>query len=167
MNTYQLWLDDLYPRAKFADALAIIEKLGHSKRMQTMRKEWIRESKPRETLVIAEGHTTKAEDQGGSSRHPFNEIALASRLERPESIEANRLAGTRVNASEESLFVSEDEEPIYEELPDDDLDVLLAEDEAEGRTGPVLQIRPDQRNQPSYMNFDDDIEAMTALDEMW
>ncbi|PYH47270.1 Chromosome segregation in meiosis protein 3 [Aspergillus saccharolyticus JOP 1030-1] len=47
LNFYQLWLDNLYPRAKFADGLAIIEKLGHSKRMQTMRREWIDEEKPK------------------------------------------------------------------------------------------------------------------------
>ncbi|GAA87267.1 chromosome segregation in meiosis protein 3 [Aspergillus luchuensis IFO 4308] len=47
LNFYQLWLDDLFPRAKFADGLAIIEKLGHSKRLQTMRREWIDEEKPR------------------------------------------------------------------------------------------------------------------------
>ncbi|KGM92628.1 uncharacterized protein PADG_11078 [Paracoccidioides brasiliensis Pb18] len=47
LNFYQLWLDNLYPRAKFADGLAIIEKLGHSKRIQIMRKEWINEGKPK------------------------------------------------------------------------------------------------------------------------
>ena len=41
---YQLWLDDLYPRAKFADGLAMIEKLGHTKRIQTMRRHWISET---------------------------------------------------------------------------------------------------------------------------
>lgn len=46
LNFYQLWLDDLFPRAKFADGLAIIERLGHSKRLQTMRRAWIEEEKP-------------------------------------------------------------------------------------------------------------------------
>ena len=47
LNFYQLWLDDLFPRAKFADGLTMIEKLGHSKRIQAMRREWIDEEKPR------------------------------------------------------------------------------------------------------------------------
>lgn len=47
LRFYQFWLDDLYPRAKFADGLAMIEKLGHSKRMQVMRRTWIDEAKPR------------------------------------------------------------------------------------------------------------------------
>lgn len=46
LNVYQFWLDDLYPRAKFADGLAIIEKLGHSKKIQVMRRAWINEEKP-------------------------------------------------------------------------------------------------------------------------
>nr|OQO17082.1 hypothetical protein B0A51_13380 [Rachicladosporium sp. CCFEE 5018] len=37
LNLYQLWLDDLYPKAKFRDALSMVEKLGHSKRMQVSR----------------------------------------------------------------------------------------------------------------------------------
>jgi hypothetical protein len=46
LNFYQLWLDGLFPRAKFADGLQLIEKAGHSKRMNVMRKEWIDEGKP-------------------------------------------------------------------------------------------------------------------------
>ncbi|KAL4869318.1 replication fork protection component Swi3-domain-containing protein [Aspergillus spectabilis] len=49
LNFYQLWLDDLFPRAKFADGLAMIERLGHSKRLQTMRREWIDEKKLKST----------------------------------------------------------------------------------------------------------------------
>ncbi|KAL4785849.1 replication fork protection component Swi3-domain-containing protein [Aspergillus varians] len=49
LNFYQLWLDDLFPRAKFADGLAIIERLGHSKRLQMMRQAWINEEKPKPT----------------------------------------------------------------------------------------------------------------------
>jgi replication fork protection complex subunit Csm3/Swi3 len=50
LNFYQLWLDDLFPRAKFADGLAMIERLGHSKRLQTMRRAWIDEEKPKSAV---------------------------------------------------------------------------------------------------------------------
>ncbi|KAL4877255.1 replication fork protection component Swi3-domain-containing protein [Aspergillus karnatakaensis] len=46
LNFYQLWLDDLFPRARFVDGLAMIEKLGRSKRLQTTRRQWIEEEKP-------------------------------------------------------------------------------------------------------------------------
>lgn len=48
LSFYQLWLHDLFPKANFADALAMVEKLGHRKTMQTMRMQWINEGKPRD-----------------------------------------------------------------------------------------------------------------------
>jgi replication fork protection complex subunit Csm3/Swi3 len=48
LNTYQLWLDDLFPRAKFKDALGDVEKVGHSKRMQVMRRAWLDATKPQQ-----------------------------------------------------------------------------------------------------------------------
>ena len=36
----------MYPRAKFSDGLSMIEKLGHSKRVQVYRRQWIEEGKP-------------------------------------------------------------------------------------------------------------------------
>ncbi|KAK8023780.1 hypothetical protein PG993_011846 [Apiospora rasikravindrae] len=47
LSFYQLWLDDLFPKAKFLDALAMIEKTGHTKHMQMERLGWINEGKPR------------------------------------------------------------------------------------------------------------------------
>lgn len=46
LNYYQMWLDQLYPRAKFADALQMVEKAGHTKKLQMYRKSWIDEGKP-------------------------------------------------------------------------------------------------------------------------
>ncbi|KAI9820337.1 MAG: chromosome segregation in meiosis- protein [Pycnora praestabilis] len=64
LNFYQLWLDDLFPRAKLADGLAIIEKLGHTKRMQVMRKEWIDEGKSKLTVADV-GVVGEAGSHGG------------------------------------------------------------------------------------------------------
>lgn len=38
-------MDDLYPKAKFKDGLTMVEKLGHTKRMQVSRRAWIDEPK--------------------------------------------------------------------------------------------------------------------------
>ncbi|KAH7390155.1 replication fork protection component Swi3-domain-containing protein [Cadophora sp. MPI-SDFR-AT-0126] len=46
LSFYQIWLDDLFPKARFLDALAMVEKMGHKKRIQMMRMEWINEGKP-------------------------------------------------------------------------------------------------------------------------
>ncbi|KAL1589236.1 hypothetical protein WHR41_02064 [Cladosporium halotolerans] len=45
LELYQLWLDELYPKAKFRDALTMVEKVGHTRRMQVSRRAWIDESK--------------------------------------------------------------------------------------------------------------------------
>ncbi|GAB1738586.1 hypothetical protein NU219Hw_g3388t1 [Hortaea werneckii] len=46
LNMYQLWMDDMYPRAKFRDAVTMVEKVGHSKRMQINRRGWMDATKP-------------------------------------------------------------------------------------------------------------------------
>ncbi|KAI9681818.1 MAG: chromosome segregation in meiosis- protein [Trizodia sp. TS-e1964] len=45
LSLYQLWLDDLYPKAKFNDALYMVEKLGHHKRIREMRETWLEEGR--------------------------------------------------------------------------------------------------------------------------
>ncbi|KAI1825858.1 Swi3-domain-containing protein [Xylaria intraflava] len=47
LSFYQLWLDGLFPKAKFLDALGMVEKAGHKKRLQVKRMEWINEGRPR------------------------------------------------------------------------------------------------------------------------
>lgn len=79
LNVYQLWLDDLYPRAKFADGLAIIERLGHTKRMQTMRREWINEGKPQESLgSLGEGAEMPAGEQTSSKNGHNQSVKVKS-----------------------------------------------------------------------------------------
>ncbi|KAL5349706.1 chromosome segregation in meiosis-related protein [Pseudogymnoascus australis] len=46
MGLYQLWLDDLYPKAKFGDALGMVEKVGHRKAVAVARRGWIEEGRP-------------------------------------------------------------------------------------------------------------------------
>ncbi|KAJ4405394.1 chromosome segregation in meiosis- protein [Gnomoniopsis sp. IMI 355080] len=54
LSFYQDWLDDLFPKAKFIDALAMVEKAGHNKQLRSMRAEWINEGRPK-TAIIDEG----------------------------------------------------------------------------------------------------------------
>ncbi|TDZ28012.1 Chromosome segregation in meiosis protein 3 [Colletotrichum spinosum] len=46
LSFYQFWLDDLFPKARFLDALAMVEKAGHKKQIILKRNEWINEAKP-------------------------------------------------------------------------------------------------------------------------
>ncbi|EFE44048.1 replication fork protection component Swi3, putative [Trichophyton verrucosum HKI 0517] len=86
LNFYRLWLDELYPRAKFTDTLATIEKLGHSKRLQVMRREWIDEGKPR----------PEVDD---------DDFQLGKEQDLPTREKGNQQDGARLNPEEEDLFI--------------------------------------------------------------
>lgn len=187
LNLYQLWLDDLYPRAKFVDGLAIIEKLGHTKRMQTMRKEWINEGRPRDP---AENWGTGEAKSNG--QHPGPASGLGKSPEtRPNEGSSTPAATNAIDfdngeiydatpkkvretstnhnqESDESLFLSEDEQ-VNAQPPDDDLDALLAEDEVKESASTALTAKQGQAqgHTGQEANFDDEMEAMAGMDDMW
>ncbi|KAI4642694.1 chromosome segregation in meiosis- protein [Alternaria incomplexa] len=158
LNMYQLWLDDLYPRAKFADALAIIEKVGHTKRMQLMRKDWIDEGKPRRNTGQDED-----DDDAGREKTPQQSTEDMEGVENGGQEDAGhpteREASTR-NATGDAAEPPESGDP-----DDDELDALLAESEQPSYTAPkTLPTRPmPTQDDP----FADDMEAMAEMDDMW
>lgn len=156
LNMYQLWLDDLYPRAKFADALAIIEKVGHTKRMQVDRKAWIDEGKPRRTteeddedIDLAGSEKTPAQDHHETTE---NQEASADTAERqPIAESSDRSRGE---------FHAADEQP-----EEDELDALLAEsNQPELSALNALPSRPVPTNDDP---FADEMEAMEGMEDMW
>ncbi|KAL8873946.1 MAG: hypothetical protein Q9174_000665 [Haloplaca sp. 1 TL-2023] len=195
LNIYQLWLDDLYPRAKFADALAIIEKLGHSKRIQVMRREWISEGKPREAYdgedaSRAVSETTRPNqetarpiqeprerasnkgEEGSVKTHKRQSPGLddedlyaASPLRRQE--DSDKRSST---ALESSLFLPGDTiEDRHPEDDLDDLDALLAEDDVtDGRraVGSTASHLQTLNKTRTADDFDDEMEAMADMG-MW
>ena len=162
---YQLWLDDLYPRAKFADGLTIIEKLGHSKRMQTMRKTWVNEAKPKDIyeetdlMDASKAHlrlSKNASDQAPNATSAPMLSGEGDNSRGPEAVEtADSFEGH--NNVEESLFVSDDEGgsgPSNMEGPMDDLDALLAEEAPQNPPA----------GSSANNDFDDEMEAMADFD---
>ncbi|OJJ76759.1 hypothetical protein ASPBRDRAFT_35916 [Aspergillus brasiliensis CBS 101740] len=154
LNFYQLWLDDLFPRAKFADGLAMIEKLGHSKRLQTMRREWIDEEKPRLSAADSEhtGQTRTPSPDAHDDSMPIGHLDEAdATLTRGDSVTqappTHSLGGPSSLAlggapQQDDLFVSDDESVPTELIDerahnndndndddDDDLEALLREHE--------------------------------------
>lgn len=146
LSFYQLWLDDLYPKARFLDALAMVEKAGHKKRLMTARNEWLNERKPK-----------SAEEKADDDDDPFaleesaDTAPAAVRL--PERPGAGRLiqsrelgnGGPSTPSRDHPDDFSEDED-LYNVTPragprpgltalqpdapdDDDLDALMAEAE--------------------------------------
>ena len=152
LNVYQLWLDDLYPRAKFADGLAIIEKLGHKKRIQIMRREWINEGKPRESL------DSLGEGAGKPAKSVDDKSWEANLRERP------RTPVTAVGDSHD-LYAA-----TPKSIRDDrttkrngDTEVLVLEHS----TTPVLKLGQKIGSPTRDMNSDDDEDALSALNNVW
>lgn len=156
LNMYQLWLDDLYPRAKFADALAIIEKVGHTKRMQVDRKVWLDEGKPK--------HTTEQDEEDLDSSLP-NEAAAQEKAEIIQGLEQRETAAREQPDSEMPAQRRVSVESLAEEPDEDELDALLAEREQPALSaakGLHPQIRP-----VDVDPFADEMEAMEGMEDMW
>ncbi|KAL8913314.1 MAG: hypothetical protein Q9172_007314 [Xanthocarpia lactea] len=178
LKFYQLWLDDLYPRAKFADGLAMIEKLGHKKRIQIMRREWIHEGKPREKYHDVDA-PKGAEGVFRPDSKPKNHETVGDNDRIDGTLETEQMSNLHnedlsggfphldktVNDEPETLFLSND--AIDNQTPEDDLDALLAEsaDDNEGRQL-VLSNTPRRHEdllQDREDNFDDDLEALAEI----
>lgn len=150
MNIYQLWLDDLFPKAKFADGLSIIEKLGHKKQMQVWRKDWIEQDKPK-TLVEDDNEDMLDLVEPESNANGAAGIETVS--SQPEAAaEASSAAGTSAVADHtEATGIVTRASTSQEEPEMDELDALLAEE-----TSPGIQ---NQRRD----EYADDEEALAEL----
>lgn len=160
LNYYQQWLDNLYPRAKFADGLQLIEKVGHSKRMNVMRKEWIDESKPGYISKKSLAGKDEFEDDDLYAAGEVNPIE--NRPEQPSNAAPNTSAD--VGMADDSLFITDSntnrKSTANDELPEDDeLEALLAEQET--RQAPAktqISTNPDSEGE-------DDLDALLAEQE--
>lgn len=168
LGYYQLWLDNLYPRAKFADGLQLVEKVGHGKMMQAMRKEWIDEGKP--------GHGRGVEDeQTSGTEGKQNAVERAAGAEHNQSSD-KKLEITSKHDAQDSIF-GDIEEGVEDDLffndptikttaqddqmnePDEDeLDALLAEQSHTRDSQPQQQ----QQHDASTADEDDDLDALMA-----
>lgn len=180
LNLYQLWLDDLFPKAKFRDALAMVEKLGHKKRIQALRMEWINEGNPNvqpdldasalETQTRCTGVTTIDENypetgEDVSQRTRDERPSTPMEEEQPEEDIYNATPKTQTqrskntpeqpNTASEKLGTLEEEGPV-----DDELDALLAGFSAKPHHDLVTSTV--EKN-----DFEDDEEAMAEMDMDW
>ncbi|KAK4570209.1 chromosome segregation in meiosis- protein [Recurvomyces mirabilis] len=139
LGMYQLWLDDMFPKAKFRDGMKMVEKLGRGKRMNDMRKGWIDGTKTRER----EGSMERIGDDGAGAG-------------------AGAAEGDRAN---DHLF--EDEQMLDWPLngdsndvpPEDELDALMNENVA-----PII-TRPQAQSRPMFEDDEDELDEMFAHDK--
>ncbi|KIW20318.1 hypothetical protein PV08_00893 [Exophiala spinifera] len=164
LNYYQLWLDNLYPRAKFADGLQLVEKVGHSKRMRIMRKEWIDEGKP--------GYARKwgqKDDQDQDQDQAVSDLFGGNNSAENSSTPSADATAVHGETGGDSLFIpdsrSGNEMPPEDNLPDDDeLEALLAEQDT-ASTVASKATAPAKPTVDADSEGEDDLDALLAEQE--
>ena len=168
LRMYQLWLDDLYPRAKFSDGLQIIEKLGHTREMQMLRKQWIDEDKPKPSYEAeieihpVKSSTSAPQEQQVSGNESAEQVsATAGPVDQASSRSDLNDKGT----SGQSPHVGYSDQP-----ENDELDALLAAEPLRdshqqdsmlgtGRQPNISRVEPSMANE-----FEDDEDALREMD---
>jgi replication fork protection complex subunit Csm3/Swi3 len=176
LSFYQLWLDDLFPKAKFLDALTMVEKAGHGKNMAVLRKQWIDEGKPKTTqdnddddipFGASREETPRSKDSEPTRLAPVFEQAAAQAKARTEKTPTKN---DDPFASDEDIYNATPRRPaaakfaaVSEDVPGDDLDALMAETEAQpAATSLFGDSLFGPRKQAGNAPDDDDLEALMA-----
>lgn len=191
LNTYQLWLDDLFPKAKFLDGLTMVEKLGHKKKIQIYRKEWIDEGKPRsadddlDDFIATRGNQTI--DRGaGEGRDTLDNIPEEAQVVRDvlpgrDHEQLSPQGGNEPDEDELDALLQEASAETFQtqsptiktrqsiqEPDEDELDALLAEDGPAAAAPKSLFGGPSSREKSPPKqpvdDFADEEEAMAGLD---
>lgn len=165
LGFYQLWLDDLYPRAKFADGLQMVEKVGHGKRMQIMRREWIDEGKPgyekdgEERYAsgdVGKEDGTEGLSNGETKQSDGKQLEAGSKSNTQDSIFGN------LDQGEDDMFFADPKNATFghdydmNEPDDDELDALLAEQTA------TIDMQPHHRQPVFNKDEEDDLDPLLA-----
>ncbi|KAI1733489.1 replication fork protection component Swi3-domain-containing protein [Xylaria scruposa] len=176
LSFYQLWLDDLFPKAKFLDALSMVEKAGHKNQIRLKRIQWIDEGKPR-SAGFDDGDGD--DDLFGDSNQPEERdpAIFPARVAPIFQNSLDKRAKTPVGDDpfpDEDIYNASPKRPINTapatggadaqangEPDDDDLDALMAEEEAQ-RTAPVSIFGNGKTMQTRREPDDDDLDALMA-----
>lgn len=176
LSFYQEWLDDLFPKAKFLDALAMVEKIGHTKALHEIRTNLIDESRPKSSTFDEgdEGDAAETEQQEADAlqRQPGS---MAPRSEKPSSNRAKTpdrndwLEDDIYNATPTANRKKDTATETQDGPDDDELDALMAQ-----TGGSTPQNKPDDRpvragfsagkpnTMPSQPDDEDDLDALMA-----
>ena len=144
----------------------MIEKLGHSKSMQVMRKTWIDESKPRDPQVDLEIRAPSTKEDNSS-----NTLAAMAEPRLPQTPIQTNVNEVPQHAGRESdpdnLFLSEDEEsnPANGAPDEDELDALLAEESTAPSARPSVPTLSLTSNILKDAPPADDVDALLAEHE--
>lgn len=179
----------------------MVEKMGHKKRMQIMRMEWINEGKPRSSV-----HEDSLFDEpelplreGGEREKTAPRVAPIFEARATERPKTPSTSNADVDAEMEDIYDATPrparttegnishpaaavggsifgpaktviaDEPPDDELGDDELDALLAEEEMlQATSGNVRSAPVTNKASAPQEDFDEDeMEAMAEMDSIW
>ncbi|EFQ26865.1 replication Fork Protection Component Swi3 [Colletotrichum graminicola] len=171
---YQLWLDDLFPKAKFLDALAMVEKAGHKKQIALKRMDWINEGKPKpweeDDDKMEKGNESTGQKKDMTPLAPA--VTMGTEEQRPITPEGGYMPDDHdIYGATPLVPVGRREQerskrPI-EEPEDDDLDALMAEAEAASQAQAQAQSRQAPGVKSVTDDFADEEAAMAEMDGLW
>jgi replication fork protection complex subunit Csm3/Swi3 len=152
LSFYQLWLDDLFPKAKFLDALAMVEKAGHKTMMLSQRKEWMAEAR-RQAREWDEGDVEGDAELWGATSHERQE----QQQQPPSHLPSNGKTGDGTPTQNGADGVLEDGE--------DDLSHLTPQRRQQEPPASGGKTAPEARSS-TLIGDDDDEEFESLLKEM-
>ncbi|OHE93337.1 chromosome segregation in meiosis protein 3 [Colletotrichum orchidophilum] len=170
LSFYQLWLDDLFPKAKFLDALAMVEKAGHKRQIGVKRMEWIDESKPKP----GDADEERAEDPVEKAAQQRDETTIApisttvteqqnpGTPEQVDNVDVEDIYDSTPLARKQDM---EGFRPQPGEPEDDDLDALMAE--ADAATQALASTFSEPIGKSAEDDFADEEAAMAEMDGLW
>jgi replication fork protection complex subunit Csm3/Swi3 len=135
LSFYQEWLDDLFPKATFLDALAMVEKTGHKTVIKTERMKWIDEGKPKSSIEDDDDLFGDREPKELTRVAPIFERSAAGRATTPGN---DDLFGDDIYSATPRASTTGPSRQVGDVPDEDDLDALMAE--AEGSSGPATSI---------------------------
>lgn len=151
----------------------MIEKLGHTKRVQMMRKEWIDEGKPKHTSreedeeleVVGADEVPRGGDREDAMEGVEDGVAQSVEQEQDSSLGEQN---TAVSAATDALARTQ----MGEEPDEDELDALLAGDDATTAPRPAPAPAPAKPPTSDAAADEDDpfadaMEAMAEMEGMW
>ncbi|KAK1701582.1 replication fork protection component Swi3-domain-containing protein [Colletotrichum godetiae] len=170
LSFYQLWLDDLFPKAKFLDALSMVEKAGHKRQIGLKRMEWINEGKPRPWEADGDRMEDPVEKVSEQTDQAFTApvsatVPLQQNMGTPERGDTMGLediydSTPLARKQDRDVSTLQPEEP-----DDDDLDALMAE--ADVATHPQAPATLEPSGKSAEEQFADEEAAMAEMDGLW
>ncbi|KAF8453621.1 replication fork protection component Swi3-domain-containing protein [Terfezia claveryi] len=159
---YQLWADDLYRKATFKDTISIIEKLGHTKRVQIARNQYLDDYLPKSIPPEIEAEIARQENGKEGPQDIDDDLYEVPTPWKP------RPSNTVQDGNGGSLFLGgedSDDDPLG--APDNsELDVLVRQTTGEVRVRYAGPAHEKEKPQSVEDEFDDGFEVIDDWDEI-